>query len=468
MSAPKTWTALSETNQPTARQAPWIVPTDAGMLVFGGLRQAGSSGDPFLDDGSIYRACDDVWSPISGTNAPHAATAEIAHRPAPTWTGSELFVWGGSDPNADPTLYQEGTPVFWASRYDAASNAWSEMDRANEPTARDDAARVWTGKELLIWGGYAQSDVKAWVNHDDGARYDPASDRWTKLSSENAPAGRYVTNHFVWTGSELVVWGGLHVDAGSGYDPTYASLSDGGVYDVGADRWTTISTEGSVSAGALPIVWAGDRLVVVNKLDGYSHPNAVDFSGATYDPRTNRWSPMSPPDAALAGTLENPQQWMFWTGSKVAIFSIKIGSGVAGTVPFLLLYDPQTDGWAGASVPSSPPFNQWSSVSVVNGKLVAVGPGETTKDAAGADHESTAVIVFDPAMGEWQTLPLLTNHSAPGIATVPGRLLAWGGEDIYTNLNAPNPCQGTPPGQGCDPATPMITDLLDAGSTIGL
>ena len=42
---------------------------------------------------------------------------------------------------------------------------------------------------------------------NDGGRYDPAANTWTALPTSGAPAARdYHTA--VWTGSEMIVWGG--------------------------------------------------------------------------------------------------------------------------------------------------------------------------------------------------------------------------------------------------------------------
>ena len=40
-----------------------------------------------------------------------------------------------------------------------------------------------------------------------GGRYNPSTDSWTATSTTNAPTAR-VTHTAVWTGSEMIVWGG--------------------------------------------------------------------------------------------------------------------------------------------------------------------------------------------------------------------------------------------------------------------
>src|SRR5437870_5641147 len=62
---------------------------------------------------------------------------------------------------------------------------------------------VWTGTEMIVWGG---SDD---ANHlNTGGRYNPANDSWMATSTTNAPDARGF-HTAVWTGSEMVIWGGI-------------------------------------------------------------------------------------------------------------------------------------------------------------------------------------------------------------------------------------------------------------------
>src|SRR5438132_12123259 len=60
---------------------------------------------------------------------------------------------------------------------------------------------VWTGKEMIVWGG-----VSAGAQVADGAAYDPAADSWRKL----APAPQGVMggggSAATWTGHLAGVW----------------------------------------------------------------------------------------------------------------------------------------------------------------------------------------------------------------------------------------------------------------------
>jgi hypothetical protein len=66
---------------------------------------------------------------------------------------------------------------------------------------------------MIIWGGF---DGLNGVN--TGGRYNPSTDNWTATSTANTLAGRY-THTAVWTGSEMIVWGGQppYTDTGGRY-----------------------------------------------------------------------------------------------------------------------------------------------------------------------------------------------------------------------------------------------------------
>jgi hypothetical protein len=454
------WRRLPSTNSPSAREQPWLIPSAEGMIVFGGYNHQKSTADPFFDDGASYHLCDDSWTPMSTTGVPHAITDTVAQRPIGVWTGSDLLVWGGFlSPSG---AYEEGEPVSFATRYSATRDAWSEMKREGEPTARDYSVRLWSGEMLLVWGGIAQSGDQSWVNHDDGALYDPKADRWTPMSRSGAPAGRYATERSVWTGKELIVWGGLSYATGTTFQPVVELVDDGGVYDLARNTWRPIPSKGAPRGGLAPFAWTGRELIVISKLDGYSMPGQMLFEGARFDPGANAWSPMSPPSLALAETLEFANLKVYWLGSVLAVFGTKVSQGRGA--PALLLYDPESDSWSGGTVPSTPSFFSWQSTTVVGDRLVVMGPGQGSGDARGAHHESTAVAVFDARTRAWTALPELLNRSHPSLVALPRHLLVWGGKDIYTNLDAPNPCLGF--SGACDPITPTIQTLLADGAGI--
>ena len=59
---------------------------------------------------------------------------------------------------------------------------------------------------MIVWGGLDNGGNDL----NTGGRYNPSTDSWTATSTTNAPAARY-SHTAVWTGSEMIVWGGLTV-----------------------------------------------------------------------------------------------------------------------------------------------------------------------------------------------------------------------------------------------------------------
>jgi hypothetical protein len=96
-------------------------------------------------------------------------------------------------------------------------DSWTATTTTRAPLARLYHTAVWTGSEMIVWGG---SDVNNFLR--SGGRYNPSTDSWTATSTTNAPTGR-AYHTAVWTGSEMIVWGGigLRVDFNTGgrYNP---------------------------------------------------------------------------------------------------------------------------------------------------------------------------------------------------------------------------------------------------------
>jgi hypothetical protein len=75
--------------------------------------------------------------------------------------------------------------------------------RRHAPQGRNDHTAVWTGTEVIVWGGYGNAFLNS------GGRYDPLTDTWTATRDIGAPEPRY-SHTAVWTGTEMIVWGGYN------------------------------------------------------------------------------------------------------------------------------------------------------------------------------------------------------------------------------------------------------------------
>ena len=74
------------------------------------------------------------------------------------------------------------------------------------PTATHDMNGVWTGQELIVWGGGYWSWHSTTIHVSYGAAYDPHTQTWTALPASGLLPRR--PDALIWTGHELLIWGG--------------------------------------------------------------------------------------------------------------------------------------------------------------------------------------------------------------------------------------------------------------------
>ncbi len=107
-----------------------------------------------------------------------------------------------TNPNANLTGYTcIGSTAMDVTPLDAAPDTWTPTTTTDAPSARDLHTAVWTGSEMIVWGGSSTTRLNT------GGRYDPATDAWTATTTTGAPTAR-ASHTAVWTGSEMIVWGG--------------------------------------------------------------------------------------------------------------------------------------------------------------------------------------------------------------------------------------------------------------------
>ncbi len=232
--------------------------------------------------------CGVAWDQLATSGAPPARRLHTA-----VWTGNEMIVWGGRD-DAVPT-----TALNTGARYDPATDTWSAVNETGAPEGRHSHSAVWTGEVMLVWGGFGTSDYLT-----DGAAYDPETDSWIPIASSGAPSGRTL-HSTTWTGSEMIVWGGLKGVAG---------LKTGARYNPKSDTWAPVKTNGSPSQRFLhAAVWAGSELVIWGGTDTFDWLG----NGKFYKPGSNSWT-----DAINTNGAPRAREdaTAVWTGSQVLIW----------------------------------------------------------------------------------------------------------------------------------------------------
>src|SRR5207249_2234372 len=83
---------------------------------------------------------------------------------------------------------------------------WAPTCLINAPAGRSYHTAVWTGSEMIVWGGY-RFDQSGTHYLNTGGRYNPSTDSWMATSTTSAPVGRELQTA-VWTGNEMLIWGG--------------------------------------------------------------------------------------------------------------------------------------------------------------------------------------------------------------------------------------------------------------------
>src|SRR5262249_47636838 len=134
-----------------------------------------------------------VWEQRTGGVPPGPRTYASA-----AWTGSEMLIWGGLAYGAG---FKDG------GRYKPTAKLWAVIATNGAPAERYGHTAVWTGTEMIVWGGYNAADFSA---YGDGGRYNPATGNWTLLNGASASVpGPRVGHTAVWTGGEMIIWGGF-------------------------------------------------------------------------------------------------------------------------------------------------------------------------------------------------------------------------------------------------------------------
>ena len=258
----KKWRAISTDGAPQPRMFPFAVWTGLEVLIWGGRPSLGSSG---LSNGGAYDPKTDKWRTLSNEGAP--SPRQGVH---PIWSGKEWIFWGG----IDFSTTNEKVPVLGdGAAYDPVNDRWRKITLEGAPKARGAHAAVWTGTEMLVWGGTtdgslgkAEGDMLA-----DGFAYDPTADSWREISTVNGPK-RNIAHEQVWTGTEMLLWGGFARAIMSAYNPT-------------SDTWRTINPRGPHLEYGSCSAWTGKYFV---KCGAQDEPNG----GAIYDPLIDTWYPM--------------------------------------------------------------------------------------------------------------------------------------------------------------------------------
>jgi hypothetical protein len=221
------------------------------------------------------------------------------------WTGSEVIAWGGCGPY-DP---EECVATDTGYAFDPDTEEWTAIPPAPISSGAPHAA--WTGQEAIF------VDEETF----DGAAFDPEARTWRTLPP--APIAPRFGAVYAWTGSEVIVWGG-----GERGGPT---STEGAAYDPARNSWRRIA-DSPIGLNVASATWTGQEMLVFGSALSDRGWSATDTSvGAAYDPALDRWREIPPSELSPQATSA------LWTGRSMLAWDYEVRWQE---------YDPVGDSWS--------------------------------------------------------------------------------------------------------------------------
>jgi N-acetylneuraminic acid mutarotase len=349
-----------------------------------------------------------------------------------------MIVWGG---------HSTGGELNTGGRYNPAANSWLATSTGEGvPLARSVHAAVWTGAEMIVWGGWGENPNSS---HDrvqnTGGRYDPATDGWLATSTgEGVPPAR-AGHAAVWTGAEMIVWGGW-----DGYSGISTGVYTGARYDPTLDAWQSIATPDPLfNSIGIRSVWTGTEVIVTKQETHRYNPTTDEWTatapgpyqpyygghtalwtgsemivwggagaggtyfnaGGRYDPASDAWESTS-----MGSGVPSPRasHSALWTGTEMIVWG---GIGDAGLVASGSRYDRATDAWEPTSMGPGVPFARGGHTAVWTGTEMIVWGGQPGWVSSGSR--------YDPATDSW-----LATSTGSGISNRDGHTAVWTGKEM--------------------------------------
>lgn len=284
-----TQTTVASTSTQAGNDAPWRTRSvDAGPLSDGvnsaEIVWAPLGDDLFVaghDEAAILATGSGTWRPVA--SPPRSLLAPGA---AIVWTGAELLFWGGSDPSFDG-------PNGEGLAYSPRTNTWRTMAAAPIDLR---APRVYglVDGELMIWGGIRfdgplelPASAPAAREYEDAASYDPSTNSWRPLNS-NAPPG-----------AAGVLFA---VDSDTSLTTARSSASEirPALYEASSDSWTV--ADAAIPAGDLvsAALFEAKLYVLVTRLPLDGGPALI--SASRWD-SSNGWVELPAPPIGVDGVI---------------------------------------------------------------------------------------------------------------------------------------------------------------------
>ncbi len=310
------------------------------------------------------------------------------------------------------------------------SGRW-ELVATGPTPSRSGAAAVWTGRELIVWGGLTDVPEPDLSRHDyapdypgytgtpstTGAAFDPRTAQWTTIPGAPLPPLETEVSA-VWTGAEVLVWG---VDLGSRGPGTTRTF--GALFDPSTRTWRRMADQTIVPFGTG--TWTGSEFVAVG-----------EHAATAYRPTTDSWRRL--PDPPVHIVPSSSASVVGWNGTEVVV-GIPDGSDAP------VAFNPRTDTWR---IAATSPFGSRATTFLgwTGDTLIEVGRTTASSDML---TNVPGFARYDPVRNDWSKIAeppspirLGPGQSACGRLIFPAdttdRLFAYGSTtDRWETVPAP-------------------------------
>jgi hypothetical protein len=323
---------------------------------------------------------------------------------AGVWTGTEMIVWGGG--NTVNARLADG------ASYNPRARTWRVLP-PSPLSARADPAYAWTGDALFVWGGSGKTD---------GALYDPQSRIWSRLPA--APVAQYEYAIAIALGDKVVLLTtpkGEHVETvhADEYDPATNEWSQLPDLDLPADHELFYPV--ALAAGSRLLFWSMWSHSIRASPTSGTIKSGVDAYVLDMGGRAWRPAPLSPEHGSDVGTP-------LWTGSRVLLLDQQRYCGACSGPGQLYFKGSAVDPTTGRRTAiSQGPRSAIGSDFLWTGSVVLAVDNGTTVSGSSDDARPGDAALWDPQTNRWSRLPHAPFSSLGGVVVWTGRrVLIWG------------------------------------------
>jgi N-acetylneuraminic acid mutarotase len=234
------------------------------------------------------------------------------------WAGKEILVCCGRIVGAGAS----------AGAYDPEADQWRDISAPPISTAFAEA--IWTGEEMLVFGGVGQGGT---TNLVGAAAYDPMTDTWRRLA--DLPYGLERTADATIGNGVVYAWP----------SPSQGTTRMPIAYAIASDEWVTLPNPPTPDPSTPSLVWMGDLLFAYGAV---SEPGGgVVGIGVTFEPVSQTWTLAQPaplePVSPSEGT--DASQKAVRVDGEVYIWTGWVGTDWEEPITRVLAYEPSQDSW---------------------------------------------------------------------------------------------------------------------------